>query len=93
MANDKNLELLALHLDYAISLNPKRSNESQAEWCRRLAAWLIETSPHVLVPSALTDDELLGCGLDQESQQTPVDRAEVARAVRVRLERFARGEE
>ena len=57
-----------------------------------LAEWLIDTSPHILVPSALTEDELIACDVDQESSQPSRDRAEVARAVRDRLERFARGE-
>jgi hypothetical protein len=93
MANERNVELLALHLEYAIGLHPKKENESPSEWCRRLATWLIDTSPHVLVPSALTDDELLACEMDQESRENPVDRAEIARAVRDRLELFARGED
>lgn len=92
MANERNTELLALHLEYGLGLNPRRLDESDREWCRRLAEWLIDTSPHILVPSALTDDELLACDMDQESRHTPIDRAEVARAVRDRLERFARGE-
>jgi hypothetical protein len=92
MANERNVELLALHLEYAIGLHPKGDSESLSEWCRRLATWLIDTSPHVIVPSALTDDELLACGMDQEMRENPVDRAEIARAVRDRLERFAMGE-
>jgi hypothetical protein len=83
MANERNTELLALHLEYGLGLNPRRLDESDREWCRRLAEWLIDTSPH---------DELLACDMDQESRHTPIDRAEVARAVRDRLERFARGE-
>jgi glycine/serine hydroxymethyltransferase len=46
----------------------------------------------VIVPSSLTDDELLACEVDQESRQSPTERAEVAAVVRERLERFARGE-
>ena len=92
MANEKNVELLGLHLEYAIGIHPRGDNESHSEWCRRLAAWLIDTSPHVLVPSALTDDELLACEMGQESTQNPTDRAEIARSVRDRLERFATGE-
>jgi hypothetical protein len=92
MANEKNVELLALHLEYAVGIHPRGDNESLSEWCRRLATWLIDTSPHVLVPSALTDDELLACEMDNESRENPVDRAEIARTVRDRLERFARGE-
>ncbi len=46
----------------------------------------------VLVPSALTDDALLACGVDPESRESPVERAEVAASVRERLERIARGE-
>jgi hypothetical protein len=92
MTNEKNVELLALHLEYAIGIHPRGDNESISQWCRRLATWMIETSPHVLVPSALTDDELLACEMDQESRENPVDRAEIVRTVRDRLERFARGE-
>jgi hypothetical protein len=40
----------------------------------------------------LTDDELLACEMDQESKENPIDRGEIARAVRDRLERFAKGE-
>ncbi|MBA2458716.1 MAG: hypothetical protein H0V43_07150 [Gemmatimonadales bacterium] len=46
----------------------------------------------MLVPSALTDDALLACGVDPESRESPVERAEVAASVRERLERIARGE-
>ena len=46
----------------------------------------------VLVPSALTDDELLACDVEQQSRESPMERAEVAASVRERLERFARGE-
>lgn len=92
MANENNVALLASHLGYALALNPKQPAESQTDWCRRLAEWLIETSPSVLVPAALTDDELLACEVDQETRESPMERAEVARAVRDRLERFARGE-
>ena len=92
MANERNTELLALHLEYGLGLNPRRPDESDREWCRRLAEWLIDTSPHILVPSALTEDELIASDVDQESSQPSRDRAEVARAVRDRLERFARGE-
>jgi hypothetical protein len=56
----------------------------------RLAADL--AAEGVLAPRALTDDELLACEVDQESRESPMERAEVARSVRERLERFARGE-
>jgi hypothetical protein len=46
----------------------------------------------VIVASSLTDDELLARGVDQESRESPMERAEVAAAVRERLERIARGE-
>jgi hypothetical protein len=47
----------------------------------------------VLVPGVLTEDELLACGgMDQEAQQVPVERSQVAANVRKRLERIARGE-
>jgi hypothetical protein len=40
------------------------------------ARWL--ASHGVLLPSALTDDELLACEVDEESSESPVERAEVA---------------
>jgi hypothetical protein len=46
----------------------------------------------VLAPSALSDDELLACDVEQESRESPMERAEVAASVRERLERIARGE-
>ncbi len=46
----------------------------------------------IVAPSALTDDELLACKVDQEARASPVERAEVAATVRDRLQRIARGE-
>ena len=46
----------------------------------------------VLVPPALTDDKLLACEVDQETRQSPVERAEAAASFRERPKRFARGE-
>ena len=37
--------------------------------------------------------ELLACEVDQESKQSPMERAEVAAAVCERLERIAKGED
>ena len=48
-------------------------------------------SQGVLVVSSLTDDELVTCDAESELKEAPVERAEVAAAVRERLERYARG--
>jgi hypothetical protein len=48
-------------------------------------------SQGVLVVSSLTDDELLACDVGGDGRETPMERAEVAAAVRDRLERIARG--
>jgi hypothetical protein len=47
-------------------------------------------SQGVLVVSSLTDDELVACDAESELKEAPVERAEVAAAVRERLERYAR---
>jgi hypothetical protein len=46
----------------------------------------------VLVVGALTDDELAACDVDTALSEMPVERAEVAAAVRERLEHLARGD-
>jgi len=48
-------------------------------------------SQGVLVVDSLTDDELVSCGLDSEVSEKPMERAEVAAAIRERLNGFARG--
>jgi hypothetical protein len=46
----------------------------------------------VIVPSRLTDDELLACEVDPTEQGVPSGAAEVAAAVREGLERITTGE-
>ena len=48
-------------------------------------------SQGVLVVGSLTEDELLACDVGREVRETPMERAEVAAAVREGLERIARG--
>ncbi len=103
MSNDRNLRALTAAIrkawatqagDWARKHNAKGTNQEPVPSLpldfNRLAADL--AAEGVLAPSALTDDELLTCEVDQESRESPVERAEVARSVRERLERFARGQ-
>jgi hypothetical protein len=97
MLNEKNIEaltaILAEGMAHSLASNPELDRVlGQAlrtdipQWATFLAA------RGVLVPSTLTDDELLACDVEQESKESPMDRAEVAASIRDRLERIARGE-
>jgi hypothetical protein len=44
------------------------------------------------LPSSLIDDELVACEVDQESRESPMERAEMVASIRERLARIARGE-
>ena len=97
MLNEKNIEALTAILTegmaHSLASNPELDRvlgqalrTDTPQWATFLAA------RGVLVPSTLTDDELLACDVEQESKESPMDRAEVAASIRDRLERIARGD-
>ena len=91
MPNDRNIEALTELLLNALP----QPNVWQLRLSSQVAKALAESlaSRGVIVPSSLTDDELLACEVDKESKQSPMERAEVAAAVCERLERIAKGED
>ena len=90
MPNDRNIEALTELLLDALP----QPNVATPALVAGVAEALAESlaSRGVIVPSSLTDDELLACEVDQESRESPMERAEVATAMRERLERIARRE-
>lgn len=68
----------------------ERLGSSQIENADAAARFL--AAQGVLVPSALTDDELISCDMDGERLETPAERAQAAAFVRAQLERIANGE-
>jgi hypothetical protein len=91
MPNERNIEALTELLLEALPQPNVAGPALVAGVAKALAESL--ASRGVIVPSSLTDDELLACEVDQESKESPMERAEVAAAVRERLERVARGED
>ena len=97
MQNVKNVEALTAILmegmAHTLASNPEVDRVLGQALRSDLPQWAAFLAARgVLVPSALSDDELLACDVEQESKESPVDRAEVAASVRERLERVARGE-
>jgi hypothetical protein len=90
MPNERNIEALTELLLEALPQPNVAAPALVAGVAKALAESL--ASAGVIVPSSLTDDELLACEVDQESTESPMERAEVAAALRERLERIARGE-
>jgi hypothetical protein len=90
MPNERNIEALTEFLLEALPQPNVAAPTLVAGAARALAETLAGRG--VIVPSSLTDDELLACEVDQDSKESPMERAEVAAAVRERLERIARGE-
>jgi hypothetical protein len=91
MPNERNIEALTELLLEALPQPNVAAPHLVAGVAKALAEGL--ASRGVIVPSSLTDDELLACEVDQEIRDSPIERAEVAAAVRSRLERIARGGE
>jgi hypothetical protein len=91
MANERNIEALTEVLLEALPQPNVAVPAVLAGVVKALAESL--ASRGVNVPTALTDDELLACVVDQESKESPMERAEVAAAVRERLERLAKGDD
>jgi hypothetical protein len=91
MPNERNIEALTEVLLEALPQPNVEAPALVAGVARAIAESLARRG--VIVPSALTDDELLACEVDKESRESPMERAEVAAAVRERLERIARGED
>jgi hypothetical protein len=89
MPNERNIEALTELLLEALPQPNVAAPALMAGVAKALAESL--ASRGVIVPSSLTDDELLACEVEQESKESPMERAEVAAAVRERLERVARG--
>jgi hypothetical protein len=90
MPNERNIEALTELLLEALPQPNVAAPALVVGVARAIAESL--TSRGVIVPSSLTDDELLACEVDEASKESPMERAEVAAAVRVRLERIAKGE-
>ncbi len=90
MPNERNIEALTELLLEALPQPNVAAPVLVAGVAKALAATL--AGQGVIVPSSLTDDELLACEVEQELRESPLERAEVAAAVRSRLERIARGE-
>ena len=97
MLNEKNVEALTAILTegmvHSLASNPEVDRVLGQALRADLPQWAAFLAARgVLVPSALTDDELLACDVERQSKESPMERAEVAATVRERLERFARGE-
>jgi hypothetical protein len=90
MPNERNIEALTELLLEALP-QPKVAAPGLVAGVAKAVAESL-ASRGVIVPSSLTDDELLACEVDQRSKESPMERAEVAAVVRERLERVARGE-
>ena len=97
MLNERNVEALTAILTegmaHTLASNPDLDRVVGQALRMDIPQWAVFLAARgVLVPSALSDDELLACDVEQQSKESPMERAEVAASVRERLERIARGE-